>query len=608
MRWCRIDGRRDDLFRFVSSSFVPSSLSLPSPQLPLTPPHPTPPHLTPSHPGLGGKIPGKPKQKKNGAFVVLNEQDLTIIHEARDSKEWIIDVKFSPDGESLCVASRDNSMYLYNVEEFASKGKCKGHRAPLTHFDFSADGQFMQSNCENKDMLFWNAATGEQYKAIANMKDVEWHSWTCSLGWPVQGIGSPLLDGTDVLCAARSRSNASIVTGDNYGRLVMQRYPCLEATRGFKRYRGHSVNIRNVAFSADSRKLISVGGSDRCVFQWRHDEEIIEDEAERFNRDLDSEDDEDLATGKKLDRTEALEAVANAEMDVLFDKEDKWAKEEFKAVKPWVGSVVAPTHPPKEDHTAPNADLELEWVYGYRSQGTRNNLRYNDRGDIVYHCDAVNVVMTKGGGGMQKHHVQHTGLISCMAMHPEKMLFATGEMGKTPKIIVWNSETMKNERVISGFHRRGIAALQFSRDGKRLVSLGFDDDHSIALYDWKNRTLLCSFHGGKEKVMAIDMTPNGAGILQCGVNVGVCSGGVLRSCASLLILSFSLLFSLLFSLFFPLPLPITTAHQIPHRLRSKRIDQARDPRQEGTDPDVLHDRMGRQPPRLWYGFGPPILL
>ena len=57
--------------------------------------------------GLGGPVGGQPahksktvKTKKDGAFVVLNEPDLTATYEARDSKAPLTACKFSPDGEA----------------------------------------------------------------------------------------------------------------------------------------------------------------------------------------------------------------------------------------------------------------------------------------------------------------------------------------------------------------------------------------------------------------------------------------------------------------------------------------------------------------------------
>lgn len=65
------------------------------------------------------------------------------------------------------------------------------------------------------------------------------------------------------------------------------------------------------------------------------------------------------------------------------------------AVKPWVGTVKAtiPTNYKKSrgDSEEPEADLELEYVYGYRTHDTRNNLRYNMNGDIIYHTAAVGI-------------------------------------------------------------------------------------------------------------------------------------------------------------------------------------------------------------------------
>jgi hypothetical protein len=37
--------------------------------------------------------------RKEGAFVVLRSKDLTVVHEARDSKHPINAVAWSPDGE-----------------------------------------------------------------------------------------------------------------------------------------------------------------------------------------------------------------------------------------------------------------------------------------------------------------------------------------------------------------------------------------------------------------------------------------------------------------------------------------------------------------------------
>ena len=63
--------------------------------------------------------------KKEGAVAIIKEDDLTVVHELRDSKRWIQSIKFSPNGAILAVASSDRDIYLYNANDFTAKGKCR---------------------------------------------------------------------------------------------------------------------------------------------------------------------------------------------------------------------------------------------------------------------------------------------------------------------------------------------------------------------------------------------------------------------------------------------------------------------------------------------------
>ena len=54
------------------------------------------------------------------------------------------------------------------------------------------------------------------------------------------------------------------------------------------------------------------------------------------------------------------------------------------AVKPWKGAVKASVpdnyKPCKGEDDPPEANLELEYVYGYRCHDVRDNLRYDSSG------------------------------------------------------------------------------------------------------------------------------------------------------------------------------------------------------------------------------------
>ena len=76
-----------------------------------------------------------------------------------------------------------------------------------------------------------------------------------------------------------------------------------------------------------------------------------------------------------------------------------------------------------------------------------------------------------------------------MALHKDGDIVATGQMAATGKaklldIYIWKSSDQEVLAKLSGFHRRAIRTLEFSPNGKFLLSIGEDDNHSVALYDW----------------------------------------------------------------------------------------------------------------------------
>jgi len=475
--------------------------------------------------GLGS---GYGNSKKDGAFVILNEADLCIVHEARDSKRWISDIKFSGDGATLGIASTDHCIYLYNVEDFASKGKCKGHRGGVLNMDFSEDNQCVQSNCEAQELLFWNANTGEQYKKPSTMKDVEWVSQNTPVGWSVQGLSTVAL-----LASDKSRSGSVVASGDDSGRLRLHRYPCIDEKQGFHQFRGHSGAIRRVRFMSDDSFLLSIGESDRCVMQWKHEADesdaLLHEDPTIYRNQPDSEDEEDFADGVLLDRStvqekvnnqEDLQASSKADAEYLDDtdeedvQEDTTSSEESRPERPWVRLAMPPSVLPKENPTAPDESLALEWVHGISN--SRNNLRYLMNGDIVYTAANLAIVLNKQG--VQRFFTNHSDQVVALDVHPEGKLVVTSQMGSVPKIIIWDSDTMEGLVTLSGFHKRGINCVKFSRDGNRIVSVGLDEEHKIAVHDWRNGIVTSQCNGGREKVLQVNFNPLGTGLVQCGVN------------------------------------------------------------------------------------------
>ena len=147
---------------------------------------------------------------------------------------------------------------------------CKGHSSYITHIDFTADSRYLQSNCGAYELLFWDVQTGKQEKSASKMRDKQWATWTCTLGWPVQGIWPAEADGTDVNAVDRSSDQSTLVTADDFGQVKLFRYPCVSKVARAKTYPGHASHVANIRFTAGSSHVITAGGNDRCIFQYSH--------------------------------------------------------------------------------------------------------------------------------------------------------------------------------------------------------------------------------------------------------------------------------------------------------------------------------------------------
>jgi len=60
----------------------------------------------------------------------------------------------------------------------------------------------------------------------SSAKNIEYHTWTCLFGFPVQGIW-PGVDYTDVNSTCRSNSRTILATADDFGKVKLFKYPCV---------------------------------------------------------------------------------------------------------------------------------------------------------------------------------------------------------------------------------------------------------------------------------------------------------------------------------------------------------------------------------------------
>lgn len=85
-----------------------------------------------------------------------------------------------------------------------------------------------------------------------------------------QGMRSAMVEyPMKVNCADEVPSGGYLVTSDDFSNVKLFNYPVVADDAPYKCFRAHASHVMCVRFLCDDRRVISVGGRDRAVCQWR---------------------------------------------------------------------------------------------------------------------------------------------------------------------------------------------------------------------------------------------------------------------------------------------------------------------------------------------------
>ncbi|XP_048842779.1 echinoderm microtubule-associated protein-like 6 isoform X2 [Brienomyrus brachyistius] len=441
---------------------------------------------------------------KDGSFTVLRVRDMTEVVHIKDRKEVIHEIKYSPDGSYLAVGSNDGVVDIYSVSQrFKKVGECSRSCSFITHLDWSVDSRFLQTNNGAGERFCYKMPAGKHLLSKEEMKSVHWGTWSSVLGAEVNGIWPKYTNVNDINSVDANYESAVLVTGDDFGLVKLFRFPCVKKGAKFKKYIGHSAHVTNVRWSHDLQWVLSTGGADHSLFQWRFLPEGIMNGVlepllqEGYANSNSEESDSEQSDVPELDSDIEQEAQMSYERQVYKDDLPQ-LKQQSQEKKELAGLL--------RRQKAPEEGLRLKFVHGYRGSDCRNNLSYTQGGEVVYHVAAVAVVYNREQH-TQRFYLGHNEDILSLVIHPLKDYVASGQVGRDTTIHIWDVQTLKCLSLLKGQHQRGVCALDFTADGKNLVSVGIDDNHTIVIWDWKKGEKLASTRGHKEKLFVVKCNP-----------------------------------------------------------------------------------------------------
>lgn len=92
----------------------------------------------------------------DGTLRVFQTSTWSLVYTGKQGKEWIEDLKFSPDGKHLAVGGHDNKIQMYSMPDCKKAGKAFGKSSSfITHLDWSLDSKNIRTTDGSYELLYY---------------------------------------------------------------------------------------------------------------------------------------------------------------------------------------------------------------------------------------------------------------------------------------------------------------------------------------------------------------------------------------------------------------------------------------------------------------------
>lgn len=184
------------------------------------------------------------------------------------AKSTITVLNFSPNSQNLAAGCQDSLIFIYTTSDFSLNTKLSGHSSGISSIDWSQSSKYLKTNNSDWELFYWDLECDSMLDPESEVKDESWETWTSKVGWPVQGIYEGVDDSSHINSVDKNNTKNILAVGNDWGKVALFNYPCNKTSTSTS-YTGHSDQVSCVKWSLNSQYLLSSGGSDNTLIQWR---------------------------------------------------------------------------------------------------------------------------------------------------------------------------------------------------------------------------------------------------------------------------------------------------------------------------------------------------
>jgi WD40 repeat protein len=388
---------------------------------------------------------------------------------------------FSPDGQRILTASADGTARVWNASSGQLSVALRGHAGPVYSAIFSPDGQRILTASDDGTARVWNASSGQLFAAL--------RGHTGPVG---RAIFSP--DGQRIVTASADQT-ACVWQVTESGQLL--------AT-----LQGHTETVYRAAFSPDGQRIVTAS-ADHTARVWStisgQPMATLQGHTAPVYSAVFSPDGQHIATASGDHTARVWNAISGQPMATLQGH-----------TGPVYGVVFSPDGQhiatASGDHTARvwNAisGQPMATLQGHSARVSSVEFSPDGRRILTASADKTARVWSADSGQLLATLTGHTSFINSAAFSPDGQRILTASTDQTAR--VWNAGSGQLLGILQG-HTGSVRSAAYSPDGQRIVTVSAD--YTARVWDAKTRQLVLTLQGHTEPVVSVVFSPDGRRIL-----------------------------------------------------------------------------------------------